>query len=132
MKYVCLGYMDESKWETWTEAERNHFIDECFTYNDELREKGNMVGEEPLQESRNAASVTFKNGKVSVTDGPFVETKEQLGGIMFLEARDLNHAIQMLSKHPGIRMGGSFEIRPAADISEMIAESEKRRSVKTR
>ena len=57
-----------------------------------------MVGGEALQEARNAATVTFKNGKVSVTDGPFVETKEQLGGIMFLEARDLNHAIQLLSK----------------------------------
>jgi len=131
MKYVCLGYMDESKWEAMTEEERNHFIDECLTYDDELRENGNMVGGEALQEVRNGATVTFKNGRVSVTDGPFVETKEQLGGIMFLEARDLNHAIQLLSKHPSIRMGGgSFEIRPSADLSEMIAESEKRRAVK--
>jgi hypothetical protein len=132
MKYVCLGYMDETKWAAMTEEERNHGIDECFSYDDELRHNGNMVGGEALQEVRNGATVTFKNGKVSVTDGPFVETKEQLGGIMFLEARDLNHAIQLLSKHPGIRIGSSFEIRPVANLSEMIAESEKRRAVKTK
>ncbi len=68
------------------------------------------------------------NGKVIVTDGPFAETKEQLGGIMILEAKDLNHAIQLMSKHPSIYMGGTFEIRPAADLTDMIKESEKRRS----
>jgi len=130
MKYICLGYMDETKWDAMNDNERNHFIDECFAYDDVLRESGNCIGGEALQEARNAATLKFQNGKVSVTDGPFVETKEQLGGLMFLEARDLNHAIQLMSKHPSIRMGGSFEIRPTADLSEMIAESEKRRAVK--
>ena len=73
----------------------------------------------------------YVNGKVSITDGPFAETKEQLGGIMVLEATDLNHAIQLMSKHPSIRMGGCFEVRPAADLTALVAESEQRRSVTT-
>jgi hypothetical protein len=66
---------------------------------------------------------------VSVTDGPYAETKEQLGGILILEAKDLNLAIQLMSKHPGVK-AGSIEIRPAADLTDMIRESEKRRSAK--
>ena len=68
----------------------------------------------------------WKGGKAVVSDGPYAETKEQLGGILILEARDLNHAIQLMSKHPGVK-AGPFEIRPAADLSEMIRESEERR-----
>jgi hypothetical protein len=71
-------------------------------------------------------TVYWKNGKVAVTDGPYAETKEQLGGILVLEARDLNHAIQLISQHPGVK-SGPFEIRPAADLNEMIKESEQRR-----
>ncbi|MGH9858373.1 MAG: YciI family protein, partial [Acidobacteriota bacterium] len=81
--------------------------------------------------ARNGATIRYQNGRVSVTDGPFVETKEQLGGFMFLEANDLNHAIQLLSKHPSIPLGGSFEIRPTDDLSTMLEESaERRRAVK--
>ena len=68
----------------------------------------------------------YQNGKVSVTDGPYAETKELLGGLLILEARDLNHAIQLLSKHPGVKMG-PWEIRPVEDITPMIRESERRR-----
>ena len=68
----------------------------------------------------------WKNGKVATTDGPYAETKEQLGGILILEARDLNHAIQLISQHPGMKLGLN-EIRPVADVSEMIQESEQRR-----
>ena len=74
-------------------------------------------------------TLRFRNGKVMVTDGPYAETKEQLGGILILEANDLNHAIQLMSKHPGVR-GGPFEIRPAADLTEMIRDSERRRTKK--
>jgi hypothetical protein len=128
MKYICLGYIDEKRWETMTESERNAFMDECFAYDDELRRNGHFVGGEALQSPRNAATLRFKHGRVSVTDGPFAETKEQLGGIMILEARDLNHAIQLMSKHPSIRMGGTFEVRPAADLTALVRESERRRS----
>ena len=113
MKYICLGYMDEKKWDAMSESEHNAFMDECFAYDDELRKNGHFIGGEALQSSRNATTLRFQNGKVSVTDGPFAETKEQLGGVLVLEARDLNHAIQLMSKHPSIRMGSIFEIRPA-------------------
>ena len=116
MKYICLGYMEEKKWDAMSESERDSMIKECFAYDDVLRKNGHMVGGEALQSVRNATTLRFKNGKVSITDGPFAETKEQLGGILVLEANDLNHAIQLMSKHPGVRLGGCFEIRPIEDI----------------
>lgn len=131
MKYICLGYMDEKKWDTMSESERNTFMDECFAYDDILREDGHFIGGEALQSARDATTLRYRNGKVSITDGPFTETKEQLGGIMILEARDLNHAIQLMSKHPSLRLsGGPWEIRPAADLSAMISESKERRRAK--
>jgi hypothetical protein len=131
MKYICLGYMDPKKWETMSASERNAFVDECFAYDDVLRKNGHFAGGEALQGPQNAATLQFRNGKVSVTDGPYAETKEQLGGILILEAKDLNHAIQLMSKHPGVR-GGSFEIRPAADLSDMIRESSERRRARSK
>ena len=127
MKYICLGYMDPKKWETMPESERNAFVDECFAYDDVLRKSGHFVGGDALQGPENATTLRVQNGKVSVTDGPYAETKEQLGGILILEAKDLNHAIQLMSKHPGVK-AGPFEIRPAADLTDMIRESERRRS----
>jgi hypothetical protein len=119
--------MEANKFETMSESERNAFVDGCFAYDDVLRKNGHFVGGEALQSARNAATLRFRNGKVMVTDGPYAETKEQLGGILILEANDLNHAIQLMSKHPGVR-GGPFEIRPAADLTEMIRDSERRRA----
>jgi hypothetical protein len=127
MKYICLGYMEEKKWETMSESERNAFMDECFAYDNELRKNGHFVGGEALQSAQNAITLRWRSGKVAVTDGPFAETKEQLGGLLVLEARDLNHAIQLMSKHPGVR-GGPFEIRPVEDLTAIVAESERRRS----
>ncbi len=126
MKYICLGYIAENKWESMTEAVRNDMVDECFAYDDVLRKNGHFAGGEALQGPRNAATLRWQNGKVTITDGPYAETKEQLGGILILEADDMNHAIQIMSKHPGVK-AGPFEIRPAADLSEMIDESEQRR-----
>ena len=128
MKYICLGYLEEKKWEKMSENERTAMIEECFAYDDELRKNGHFIGGEALQTARNAATLRWQNGQVTVTDGPYAETKEQLGGILLLEAKDLNHAIQLMSKHPGVRLGGPFEIRPAAEeINEKIAE--RRRAV---
>jgi hypothetical protein len=127
MKYICLGYIEANKFETMSESERNAMLDECFTYDDQLRRNGHFAGGEALQGANTAMTVRWKNGKVSVTDGPYAETKEQVGGILVLEARDLNHAVQLISKHPGVK-AGPFEIRPAADLSEMIRESEQRRA----
>jgi hypothetical protein len=129
MKYICLAYADPKKWGTMSESERNAFVDECFTYDDVLRKNGHFAGGDALQGVENATTLQFQNGKVSVTDGPYAETKEQLGGILILEAKDLNLAIQLMSKHPGVK-AGSIEIRPAADLTDMIRESEKRRSAK--
>lgn len=127
MKYICLGYIEPKKFETMTEGVRNAMVDECWAYDDELRVKGHFAGGEALQPPQAATTLRWKNGKVSITDGPYAETKEQLGGILILEARDLNHAIQLMSKHPGVK-AGPFEIRPAFDMSEMMRESEKRRA----
>ena len=127
MKFICLGYMEANKFETMSESERNAFVDGCFAYDDVLRKNGHFVGGEGLQGARTAVTLRSRGGKVLVTDGPYAETKEQLGGILMLEARDMDHAIELMSKHPGVR-GGPFEIRPAADLTELIRESERRRS----
>ena len=131
MKYICLGYLEPGKFENMSESERNTVFDECFSYNDELRKNGHLLAEEPLQPPNTAVTVSLKNGKVTVTDGPYAETKEQLGGIQVLEARDLNHAIQLISQHPAVKYGTPFEIRPAADLNEMMKESERRRRKST-
>jgi len=127
MKYICLGYFDEKKWEALSESEQNALQDECFAYDDELRKNGHFAGGDALQSPRNAATLRWESGKVSVTDGPCAETKEHLGGILVLEARDLNHAIELISKHPGVKVG-PFEIRAVEDMSAVMAESEQRRS----
>lgn len=117
MKYICLGYMEEKTWDAMSKSEQEAFVNECLAYDEVLRKNGHIIGGEALQSVRTATTVRFRNGKVSVTDGPFAETKEQLGGIMILEAEDLNHAIQLMSKHPGIRLGGCFEVRPSDDLA---------------
>ena len=120
MKFVCLGYLKESQWESFSDEEREQMMERCFAYDDELRRGGHFLGGEALQSAHNAVTVRISNGAVNVTDGPFAETKEVLGGILFLEARDLNHAITLTSQHPGVKMG-RFEIRPVdADINAMI------------
>jgi len=111
-----------------SESERSTVLDDCFSYNDELRKNGHLVAEEALQPADTAVIVDWKNGKVAVTDGPYAETKEQLGGLQVIEARDLNHAIQLISQSPGLRLGcGLIEIRPAADLAELMRASEQRR-----
>jgi hypothetical protein len=127
MKYVCLGYYDKSKFESMTEGERHAMFDTCFEYDDHLRANGHWSGGEPLQSSETALTLYWKNGKVATTDGPYVETKEQLGGFLVLEARDMNQAIQLMAQHPALTYGNIFEIRPAGDMNEMMKESEQRR-----
>ncbi|MDO1451912.1 YciI family protein [Rhodocytophaga aerolata] len=130
MKYICLGYMNEQVWETLSESERNTYMDECFIYDNELRKNGHFASGEALQGAMNATTLRWGSGKVSIIDGPFAETKEQIGGIMILEATDLNHVIRLLSKHPSLKLGRgscSWEIRPSADLTALIAESEQRR-----
>jgi hypothetical protein len=127
MKFICLGCIEPNKFESMSDAERNAMVDECFAYDNELRRNGHFVGGEALQPPQTAATLRWKNGKVSITDGPYIETKEHIGGILILEARDMAHAIELMSKHPGVK-AGPFEIRPAADLTEMIRQSEQRRA----
>lgn len=127
MKYICLGYYEPAKHAGMTEDELNAMFDECFEYDDHLRANGLWAGGEALQSSETALTLYWKNGKVATTDGPYAETKEQLGGILVLEARDMNQAIQLMSQHPAVKYGSIFEIRPAGDMSEIIQKSEQRR-----
>jgi hypothetical protein len=124
MKFICLGYMEESKWDEMPERDRAALMAECFAYDDELRRGGHFIGGEALQSVRNAATLRHRHGKVTVTDGPYAEAKDQLGGFLILEARDLNHAIQLMSKHPGVHYG-PFEIRPVdEEINAMASHPE--------
>jgi hypothetical protein len=127
MKYICLGYYDPARHAAMTEQEREAMFDECFEYDDHLRANGHFVGGEALQPSETALTLYWKNGKVATTDGPYAETKEQLGGILVLEARDMNHAIQLMSQHPAVKYGTIFEIRPTGDMTEITNASEQRR-----
>ena len=87
MKYLCFGYYDKGKFDGMTESERNAMFDTCFEYDDHLRASGHWAGGEALQGPETALTLSWKNGKVATTDGPYAETKEQLGGILVLEAQ---------------------------------------------
>jgi len=126
MKYICFGYYDKNKFESMTEGERDAMFDTCLEYDAQLKVNGHWAGGEALQ-SETAVTLSWKNGKVLTTDGPYAETKEQLGGILILEARDLNHAAQLMAQHPAVKYGNIFEIRPTADMSEIMKASEQRR-----
>lgn len=116
MKFLCLSYLDETKLGPMSEGERDTFLEECFVYDIVLRKNGHFVRLEALQSARNAKTLRHRNGKVSITDGPYAETKEQIGGILLLDAKDLDHATELMSKHPGIRVA-TFEIRPIDEES---------------
>jgi hypothetical protein len=121
MKYLCLVYCDEKLHSTPDFPEDG----ECLSYLEALRKNGQLIAAEPLQSVQTVMTLRVRNDRVSVTDGPFAETKEQLGGILVLEAKDLNNAIQLMSKHPGVRLGGCFENRPTEDIGLPDVLSEK-------
>ncbi|HKC47767.1 MAG TPA: YciI family protein [Gemmatimonadales bacterium] len=111
MKYLCLIYEDEKKVATMPKGELDAFTGEYFTFTDGLKKTGQYVAGEALQPTGTATTVRVRNGKVSTTDGPFAETKEQLGGFYMIDAKDLNDAIQVASKIPSARLG-SIEVRP--------------------
>jgi hypothetical protein len=109
-------------------AEREGMLDQCFEYDDQLRANGHFALGEALQPPRSAKTLRRKNGKTLVTDGPYAETREQIGGILVLEAEDLDHAVQLISQHPGLKFG-PWEVRPAGDLTAMVKESKRRRGV---
>lgn len=119
MKYLCFCCDDEAEFEAMSESERESLIDETFEYADSLRESGHLLEGLPLESVTNAVTLRVRNGKLSSTDGPFAETKEQIGGFLLLEARDFNEALRIASKWPPARFG-SIEVRPVAE--EMMRE----------
>lgn len=123
MKFICLGFHDETKFAQMSQDDAQRMMDVCFAYDDELRRGGHFLGGEALELARNAVTLRTRDGEVEMIDGPFAETKEMLGGILLLEARDLQHAIALMSKHPAVKMGNIFEIRPANEVvNRMVAE----------
>ena len=117
MKYLCLIYDEERKIGTMPKSESDAFMGEYFAFTDGIRKSGHYVAGEALQPVLTATTVRVRNGKLSTTDGPFAETKEQLAGFYMIEARDLNDAIQVASKIPSARTG-SVEVRPVVDFSQ--------------
>ncbi len=111
MKYLCLVYSEERKLENIPDSD-------CLAYDAALRERGSCLVSEALQPVHTATTVRVRDGKVSITDGPFAETKEQLAGFYLIEARDLDDAIQVAAKIPPARVG-SIEVRPIRPIREM-------------
>jgi len=116
MKYLCLAYYDEKKFETLTPADMAAIEKECRPLDDDLQRTGQLLEVGSLAATKDSVSLRPRGGTVSVTDGPYAETKEQLGSYFLIEARDLNEAIKVASKHPAARLnehlGWGIEIRP--------------------
>jgi hypothetical protein len=116
MKYLCLIYDEEKKWETMSKAEADAYMGEYFAFTDGIKASGHYIGGNALQPVHTATTVRSRNGKLSTTDGPFAETKEQLGGYYLIEARDLNDALHVAQKIPSVRTG-SIEVRPIQEFN---------------
>jgi hypothetical protein len=115
MKYLCLVYADEATLNAMPQPEVDALIDETLANNQELQASGHLVLAEALEQVAGAATVRVRNRRLSATDGPFAETREQLGGFVLIEARDLNEAIQLAGRIPAARVG-SVEVRPVIDL----------------
>lgn len=114
MKYLCLVYEDEQVQNAMTREEREAAMGEYMVLGEELERGGRLLAGEELQPVAAATTVRIRNGRVTVTDGPFAETREQLGGFFLVEARDLNEALQLAQRIPAARTG-SIEVRPVAE-----------------
>lgn len=111
MRYLCLAYEEERAFDSMPQSEWTSLRDETLSYVEKLRKEGTLISAEPLKSVRTASTVRVRNGKLTITDGPFAETKETLGGFFLINAKDLDEAIQIASKWPSARMG-SIEVRP--------------------
>jgi hypothetical protein len=116
MKYLCLAYYDEKKFGALSKDEFDALVSQCPQHDEELRKTGQLLLQGSLGAPKTATTIRPRNGKPLVTDGPFTETKEQIGGFFMIEARDLNEAISIASKHPaahlGEQVGWAVEVRP--------------------
>ena len=111
MKYLCLIYSDQSQFAKMPKADTDKMMAEYNALTEDLKRSGHYINGNPLQPTHTATTVRVRNGKLSTTDGPFAETKEQLGGYYLIEAKDLNEALQVGARIPGARIG-SIEVRP--------------------
>lgn len=114
MKYVCLVYHEQHKLDALSQPQMDALVGDCIGWVQDLEESGHHIFSAGLQSESTATTVRHRDGKLSVTDGPFAETKEFLGGFTMIEARDLNEAIQIASKFPSARLG-SMEVRPVLE-----------------
>jgi len=112
MRYLCLVYLDENRLHELPD-------EDCVAYDEAIRTSGHCLASEALQSVQTATTVRVRSGKLSITDGPFAETKEQLTGFYLIEAKDLNEAVQIAAKIPPARVG-SIEVRPIRPIREMV------------
>jgi hypothetical protein len=117
VKYLCMVVVDEKKLDALPESDLQALVDESLAYDETLKKSGHFLTAQALESVNTATTVRPRNGKVSVTDGPFAETHEQIGGFILIEARDLNEAIQLASHIPGGRLG-AIEVRP---VKELVA-----------
>lgn len=129
MKYLCLIYENEREWESKSPGESEAIMGEYFSFTEDIQKNGKYLAGEALQPTATATTVRVRNGKVSTTDGPFAETKEQLGGFYMIEAKDLNDAIQVAAKIPSARWG-TVEVRPVIDFSAEAAKREEAASAR--
>ena len=120
MKYLCMVFFDEKKLDALSKSESQTLDDESLAYDETLRKSGHFVTAQALEPVHAATTVRIRSGKVSLTDGPFAETNEQIGGFILIEARDLNEAILLASKIPAIRLGG-VEVRPIKELTSSAA-----------
>ena len=116
MKYLCLIYEEEKLWANLSKEQAEGMMGEYFAFTDGIKKSNHYVGGEALQPTETATTVRVRHGKISTTDGPFAETKEQLGGYYLINAKDLNDAIQVAAKIPSAR-AGSIEIRPIMEFN---------------
>ena len=123
MRYLCLIYEDEKAWESLPPGQAEAVMGEYFAFTEDIRSKGQLASGEALQPTPTATTVRVRNGKISTTDGPYVETKEQLGGFYLIDAKDLNEAIQIAARIPSARFGG-VEVRPVIDFSQEMQKQE--------
>jgi hypothetical protein len=116
MKYLCMVFLDEKKLDVLSETESQALDDESLAHDETLRKGGHLLAAQALQSVQTARTVRIRNGKILVTDGPFAETREQIGGFLLIEAKDMNEAIQLAAKTPVIRLGG-IEVRPVKELT---------------
>ncbi len=123
MKYILLTYLDEKAWTSLSEAEQQQIMGECMPHVEQLLDTKKFLGGAPLHPTSTAATIRLRDGKRLVTDGPFAETREQLGGYFLIDAQDLDEAMGIAARIPGARKG-TIEIRPVMELTGMPEESE--------